>query len=165
MAVGETASGKSTSLLLIKKLLGGTLISQSSGESIMSKLVKSSYPVYWDDPTHPNTLRKVHVSTLQGGGKQTKGGGHELPRTTFIMTVNFTLDEDMRQYQFLFGIIFFIIIAFVQFSSMLVIMQSHGILYRCRTSYKLQTTLKHELQHKLRCTRQACYFQQEAMTW
>lgn len=56
MAVGETASGKSTSLLLVKKLLGGTLISQSSGESVMSELVKSSFPVYWDDPTHPNTL-------------------------------------------------------------------------------------------------------------
>lgn len=56
MAVGETASSKSTSLLLVKKLLGCTLISQSSGESVMSELVKSSFPVYWDDPTHPNTL-------------------------------------------------------------------------------------------------------------
>ena len=61
MAVGETVSRKSTSLLLIKNLLGGTLISQSSGDSVMSELVKSSYPVYWDDPTHPNTL---HYSTI-----------------------------------------------------------------------------------------------------
>lgn len=98
MAVGETASGKSTSLMLVRKLLGGTLISQSSGESVMSELVKSSFPVYWDDPAHPNTLKKVLVSTFQGGGKQTKGGGNELPLTTFVMTVNFTLDEDMRLY-------------------------------------------------------------------
>ncbi|XP_068723543.1 uncharacterized protein [Montipora capricornis] len=65
MAVGETASRKSTSLPLVKKLLGGTVISQSSGESVMSELVKSSFPVYWDDPTHPNTLRKLgHVLSL-----------------------------------------------------------------------------------------------------
>ena len=102
MAVGETASGKSTSLLLVKKLLGCTLISQSSGESVMSELVKSSFPVYWDDPTHPNTLRKVLVSTFQGGGKQTKGGGNELPLTTFLKTVNFTLDEDMRWVQYIY---------------------------------------------------------------
>ena len=96
MAVGETASRKSTSLQLIHKLIGGKLLSQSSGESVMSELVKSSFPVYWDDPTHPTTLRKVLVSTFQGGGKQTKGGGNELPLTTFLMTVNFTLDDDMR---------------------------------------------------------------------
>lgn len=102
MAVGETASGKSTSLLLVKKLLGCTLISQSSGESVMSELVMSSFPVYWDDPTHPNTLRKVLASTFQGGGKQTKGGGNELPLTTFLKTVNFTLDEDMRWVQYIY---------------------------------------------------------------
>lgn len=96
MAVGETASGKSTSLLLIRKLLGGSLVSQSSGDSVIAELVKRSFPVFWDDPAHPNTLKKVLVSTFQGGGKQTKGGGAEIPLTTFVMTVNFTLDEDMR---------------------------------------------------------------------
>ena len=96
MAVGETASGKSTSLHLIQRMLGGTLLSQSSGESVMSELVKSSFPVYWDDPAHAKTLRKVLVSTFQGGGKQTKGGGNELPLTTFLMTVNFSFDEDLR---------------------------------------------------------------------
>lgn len=96
MAVGETASGKSTSLLLIRKLLGGSLVSQSTGDSVIAELVKSSFPVFWDDPSHPNSLKKVLVSTFQGGGKQTKGGGPEVPLTTFVMTVNFSLDEDMR---------------------------------------------------------------------
>ena len=96
MAVGETASGKSTSLLLIRKLLGGSLVSQSTGDSVIAELVKSSFPVFWDDPSHPNSLKKVLVSTFQGGGKQIKGGGAEVPLTTFVMTVNFSLDEDMR---------------------------------------------------------------------
>lgn len=95
-AVGETACGKSTSLQLIHKLIGGKLLSQSCGESVMSELVKSSFPVYSDDPAHPTTLSKVLVSTFQGEGKQMKGGGNELPMTTFLMTVNFTLDDDMR---------------------------------------------------------------------
>lgn len=96
MAVGGTASRKSTSLLLIRKLLGGSLVSQSSGDSVIAELVKSSLPVFWDDPAHPNILKKVLVSTFQGGGKQTKGGGAEVPLTKFVTTVNFTLDEDMR---------------------------------------------------------------------
>lgn len=96
MAIGETGSGKSTCLQLIHKLLGGTLVSQSSGESVASELVKSTFPVYWDDPAHPKTVKKVLVSTFQGGGKQTKGSGNEVPLTTFVMTVNFSLDEDMR---------------------------------------------------------------------
>jgi len=96
MAVGETTSGKTTSLEVIHKLIGGNYLSQSSGEYVMSELVKSSFPVYWDDPAHASNLRKVLVSTFQGGGKQTKGGGHELPLTTFLMTVNFSLDDDMR---------------------------------------------------------------------
>ena len=96
MAVGETASGKSTCLQLIHKLIGGTLVSQPSGESVSSELIKSTFPVYWDNPAHPKTVKKVLVSTFQGGGKQTKGSGNEVPLTTFIMTVNFSLDEDVR---------------------------------------------------------------------
>lgn len=96
MAVGETASGKSTCLRLIQQLLGGVFLSQSSGESVSSELVKSTLPVYWDDPAHAHTLKKVLVSTFQGGGKQTKASGNEIPLTTFLITVNFTLDDDMR---------------------------------------------------------------------
>ena len=96
MAVGETASGKSTCLRLIQQLLGGSFLSQSSGESVSAELVRSTLPVYWDDPAHPNTLKKVLVSTFQGGGKQTKASGNELPLTTFLLTVNFRLDDDMR---------------------------------------------------------------------
>jgi len=96
MAIGETASGKSTCLRLIKALLGGSFMSQCSGESVSLELVRSTLPVYWDDPSHPNTLKKVLVSTFQGGGKQTKGGGSETPLSTFLLTVNFTLDDDLR---------------------------------------------------------------------
>lgn len=61
-----------------------------------SELVKSTPPVCWDDPSHPNTLKNVLVSTFQGGGKQTKTGGNEVPRTTFLLTVNFKLDDNLR---------------------------------------------------------------------
>ena len=91
MAIGETGSGKSTCLQLIHKLLGGTLVSQSSG-----KQIKSTFPLYWDNLAHPKTVKKVHVMTFQGGRKQTKGSGNKLALTTFVMTVNFSLDEDMR---------------------------------------------------------------------
>lgn len=64
MAVGETAGVKSTSLLLIRKLLGGSLVSQSTGDSVIAELVKSSFPVFWDDPSHPNSLKKVLASTF-----------------------------------------------------------------------------------------------------
>lgn len=96
MAVGETASGKTTALKLIKRLLGGTLVCQSSGDSVISELVKSTLPVYWDDPAHPKALKKALVSTFQGAGKQTKGGGSEIPLTTFLTTVNFSFNEDLR---------------------------------------------------------------------
>lgn len=96
MAIGEPASGKSSSLRLIHALIGGTFLSQSSGESVASEPVKSTLPVCWDDPSHPNTLKNVLVSTFQGGGKQTKTGGNEVPRTTFLLTVNFKLDDDLR---------------------------------------------------------------------
>ena len=96
MAVGDTASGKSTALRLIYKLLGGTFISQSSGESVASELVKSTLPVYWDDPSHATTVKKLLVATFQGGGKQTKASGSEVPHSTFLLTVNFSLADDMR---------------------------------------------------------------------
>ncbi|KXJ11350.1 hypothetical protein AC249_AIPGENE26517 [Exaiptasia diaphana] len=99
MAVGETASGKSTCLRLIKELLGGSIMSQCSGESVSSELIRSTLPVYWDDPSHANTLKKVLVSTFQGGGKQTKKGGNENPLSTFLITVNFTLDDDLRSFE------------------------------------------------------------------
>lgn len=79
----------------------GAFLSQSSGESVSSELVRSTLPVYWDDPAHPNTLNKVLVSTFQGGGKQTKASGSEVPLSTFLITVNFTLDDDIRCVGFL----------------------------------------------------------------
>jgi len=47
-------------------------------------------------PSHPKRVKKVLVSTFQGGRKQTKEGGNKVPLTKFVMTVNFFLDEDMR---------------------------------------------------------------------
>ncbi len=96
MAVGEVGSGKSTALDLTYKLLGGKYLSQSSGESVSSDLVRSSLPVFWDDPTYQSSLKSILVSTLQAGGKQTKSGGNEIPQTTFLLTVNFNLADDMR---------------------------------------------------------------------
>ena len=96
MAVGETACDKSTSLQLIQGMLVGTPLAQSSGESVMSELVKNLFPIYWDDPVHAKRMLKVLVSTFQGGGKQTKGGGNKLPLTMFLMTINFLFDEDLR---------------------------------------------------------------------
>ena len=107
MAVGETGSGKSTCLKVVHKLLGGSFVSQSSGESVSMELMKSSLPVYWDDPAYPNTLKKVLVSTFQGFGKQTKGGGNELPKTTFLLTANFSLADDLRYAFQLYSIIIF----------------------------------------------------------
>ena len=113
MAVGETASGKSTCLRLIQLLLGGSFLSQSSGESVSAELVRSTLPVYRDDPAHPNTLKKVLVSTFQGGGKHTKASGNELPLTTFLLTVNFRLDEDIRFVEICTGRQYWIIITTV----------------------------------------------------
>ena len=96
MAVGEPGSGKSTALSLIHRLFGGTFLSQSSGESVSMELIRSSLPVFWDDPTYQSTLKSDLVSTFQGGGKQTKCGGNEIPQTTFLLTVNFNLADDMR---------------------------------------------------------------------
>ena len=60
------------------------------------ELIKSSLPVFWNDPTHPSTLKTVLVSTFQGVGKQTKEGGKEKPQTTFVLSVNFDVGDDMR---------------------------------------------------------------------
>lgn len=96
MAVGETGSGKTTALKLIHQLLGGSFMCQSTNESVISELVKSSFPVYWDDPAKPYLLQKALSASFQGAGKQTKGRGSEIPITTFLTTVNFSLNEDLR---------------------------------------------------------------------
>lgn len=45
IAVGETASGKTTVLKLIKRLLGSSPICQSSDNSVITDLVKSTLSV------------------------------------------------------------------------------------------------------------------------
>ena len=95
-AVGETASGKSTALRLIAKLIGMQMVSQSSGEFIVSDLTKATIPLFWDDPTHPSILRQSLVSVFNGLRNQTHGRGNEIPKTSLLLTVNFKLDDDLR---------------------------------------------------------------------
>ena len=66
-------------------------------ESVCAALIISTLPVFWDDPSHPNTVKKVLVSTFPRRGKQTKSGGNEVPKTTFLLKVNFKrLADDLR---------------------------------------------------------------------
>ena len=95
-AVGDTSSGKSTALKVISKLIGMQMVSQSSGQFVVSDLTRSSIPLSWDDPTHPSILRTPLVSVFEGIGNQTQERGSEKPLTTFLLTVNFKLDDDLR---------------------------------------------------------------------
>ena len=96
MAVGETASGKSTALKLITKLLGLNMVSQSSSEYVVSKLMKTTIPLCWDDPTHSTLVKKPLVCVFDGIGTQTHDRGHEVPQTFLLLTVNFRLEDDKR---------------------------------------------------------------------
>ena len=95
-AIGDTASGKSTALRLISHLMGMQMVSQSSGEFIVSDVTKTTFPLCWDDPTHRNILRTPLVSVFNGLGNQTQGRGNEKPMTSFLLTMNFEMDDDMR---------------------------------------------------------------------
>ena len=88
-AVGDTSSGKSTALKVISNLIGMQMVSQSSGQFVVSDLTRSSIPLSWDDPTHPSILRTPLVSVFEGIGNQTQERGK--PLTTFLLTVNFNL--------------------------------------------------------------------------
>ncbi|CAB3991482.1 Hypothetical predicted protein [Paramuricea clavata] len=98
-AVGDTSSGKSTALTLVGKLMGMHMVSQSSGEFIISDLTKSTIPLCWDDPTHPSILRSPLVSVFNGHGSQTQERGDEKPLTTFLLAINFELKGDMRSFE------------------------------------------------------------------
>ena len=95
-AIGAMSSGKSTALECVSKLLGMHVVSQSSGEYVCSDFAKSTIPLSWDDPTHPSILHQPLVSVFNGHGSQTEGRGNDKPLTSFILTVNFKMDDDMR---------------------------------------------------------------------
>jgi hypothetical protein len=95
-AIGDLASGKSTALRVISKMMGMHMVSQSSGEFVASDLSKTTIPLSWDDPTHPSLLRQPLVSAFNGLGSQTKLRGNEIPLTSFLLTINFKMDDDMR---------------------------------------------------------------------
>ena len=95
-AIGATSSGKSTSLNLISKLLGLHRVSQSSSEYVVTELTKTTVPLSWDDPTLPSLVTRPLMCVFNGLGNQTHERGHEEPQTTFLLTVNFTLTNDMR---------------------------------------------------------------------
>ena len=71
-------------------------MSQSSAEFVGSDLANTTIPLCWDDPTHPSALRQSLVSAFNGIGNQTKGHGNERPLTSFLLTINFEMDDDMR---------------------------------------------------------------------
>ena len=95
-AIGELSCGKSTALKVICKLAGMRLISQSSGEFVVSGLVNTTIPLCWDDPTMPSMVRQPLVAVFDGLGSQTQVRGNEKPSTLFLLTVNIKLDDDMR---------------------------------------------------------------------
>ena len=72
------------------------LILQSSGEFVVSGLVNTTIPLCWDDPTLPSMVRQPLVAVFDGLGSQTQVRGNEKPLTSFLLTVNFKLDDDMR---------------------------------------------------------------------
>ena len=72
------------------------MVSQSSGEFIVSGLVNMTIPLCWDDPALPSMVRQPLVSVFDGLGSQTQLRGNEKPLTSFLLTVNFKLDDDMR---------------------------------------------------------------------
>lgn len=91
---GYLASGKSTALRVISKMMGMHMVSQSSGEFVASDLSKTTIPLSWDDTSKP--LTPPLVSAFNGLGSQTKLRGNEIPLTSFLLTINFKMDDDMR---------------------------------------------------------------------
>ena len=83
-------------LRLIAKLLGLHVVCQSSPEYVLTAMAKTSMPLCWGDPTHPSMLKKPLVSVYNGIGTQTHERGYEKPETTFLLTVNYKLDNSMR---------------------------------------------------------------------
>ena len=77
-------------------MMGMHIVSQSSGEFVMSNLTTTTIPVCWDDPTYPSCIRQPLMSVFNGLGNQTQSRGDEKPKTSFLLTVNFTLDDDLR---------------------------------------------------------------------
>ena len=76
--------------------MGMHSVSQSSAEFVISEVTKSTIPTCWDDPTHASVLHSPLVSVFNGLGNQTQERGDEKPLTTFLLTVNFKMSDDMR---------------------------------------------------------------------
>ena len=77
--------------------MGLQMVFQLSGKFVILELTRCSIPLSWDDPTHPSILRIPLVLVFEGLGNQTKEQGSEKPLTSFLSTVNFKLDDDLRQ--------------------------------------------------------------------
>ena len=95
-AIGAISSGKSTALDVISALQGLHVVSQSSGEYVCSALTKTTVPLSWDDPSHASLVNKPLMAVFNGHGQQTVERGNEKPLTSFILTINFKMDDDMR---------------------------------------------------------------------
>ena len=94
--IDAISSGKSTALGVIRAMLGLHVVSQLSGEYVCSALTKTTIPLSWDDPTHASLVNKPLMTVFNGHGQQTVGRGNEKPLTSFILTINFKMDDDMR---------------------------------------------------------------------
>ena len=92
----EISSGKSTALKLVAELMGMHKVLQLSGEFIVSFLKRTSFPLGWDDPTHQSSTHRPLVSVFNGFGNQMQERGSETPCTSFLLTVNFKMEDDMR---------------------------------------------------------------------
>jgi hypothetical protein len=96
VGIGAPSCGKSTAMRLVRKLMGMNIVSQSSGEFVVSNLTVTTIPVCWDDPTYATCVRQPLMAVFNGLGNQTQARGDEKPKTSFLLTVNFTLDDDLR---------------------------------------------------------------------
>ena len=94
--IGAPSCGKSTALCLVRKRMGMHIVSQSSGKFMMSDLTTTMIPVCWDYPTFPSCTRQPLMSVFNGLGNQTQARGNEKPKMSFLLTVNFTLDDYLR---------------------------------------------------------------------
>jgi hypothetical protein len=95
-AIGPPASGKSTTIEFLVKLMGCRCESQATGEVIQSLLSQTTVPLCWDDPTYASSIKPVLAGSFDSKGKRTKGKGKEVPQTNVILAVNFELDDDIR---------------------------------------------------------------------
>ena len=64
------------------------LILQLSREFVVSGLVNTTIPLFWDDPTLPSIVRQPLVAVFDGLGSQTQVQGNEKPSQTVSVSTS-----------------------------------------------------------------------------